>query len=487
MVLAAVALAAQAASAAVAPPFNDGFGSAQLLTGETGVVAATSKDATKEAGEPAHAGNPGGASVWYRWVAPREGTVTFWITEHTFDTVLGVYSGASVDALTGLESNDDYGNGTASRVSLAVDAGAEYRIAVDGVAGASGPFRIRWRQGPENDNFADAQVLTDSAGAVEGSSYGTTTEPGETSDLSVASSWYRWTPSADGTVGFAVTGSARGLTVFTGSSVEALVPVTEAGRRVGFEAVAGTVYSIRVAGNNFSTIPLFTLHWGEAPANDDFSSPSAISGGTGRVDGSTVFATLEDGEPDHEPNSVWFSWTAPATGYVRFDSWQLEDPTWWNDTFLTVFSGTTLDTLTVLAQNDDRWEARLPAFGSAVSFRAVAGTTYLISVSAFDGSWGPFGLRWYPGAIIIGSSGNNRIDGTPGRDLIDGRAGSDVLNGLGGNDLIIGGPGRDRLFGAAGADFLNSQDFVRGNDAIDGGAGRDTARRDQRDTVRNVP
>jgi Ca2+-binding RTX toxin-like protein len=122
-----------------------------------------------------------------------------------------------------------------------------------------------------------------------------------------------------------------------------------------------------------------------------------------------------------------------------------------------------------------------------VSFRAVAGTTYLISVSAFDGSWGPFGLRWYPGAIIIGSSGNNRIDGTPGRDLIDGRAGSDVLNGLGGNDLIIGGPGRDRLFGAAGADFLNSQDFVRGNDAIDGGAGRDTARRDQRDTVRNVP
>jgi hypothetical protein len=413
--------------------------------------------------------------------------VTFWLSEHTFDTLLGVYSGASVDALTELASNDDYGNGTASRVSLAVDAGAEYRIAIDGVAGASGPLNIRWRQGPVNDNFADAQVLTDPAGAVEGSSYGTTTEPGETSDLSVASSWYRWTPSADGTVGFAVTGSARGLTVFTGSSVQALAPVTEAGRRVGFEAVAGTAYSIRVAGNNFGTIPPFTLHWGPAPANDDFSSPSAIGGGTGRVNGSTVFATLEDGEPDHEPNSVWFSWTAPATGHVRFDAWQLEDATWWNDTFLTVFSGATLDTLTVLARNDDLFGAGLPAIGSGVSFRAVAGTTYRISVSAFLGSWGPFGLRWYPGAIITGNSGANRINGTAGRDFIDGRGGSDVLNGRGGNDIIVGGNGRDRLFGAEGADVLNSQDFVRGNDTIDGGPGRDRAIRDRRDAVRNVP
>ncbi|HXV59011.1 MAG TPA: hypothetical protein VD704_14200 [Gaiellaceae bacterium] len=486
LVLVAV-LGASTATASAAPPFNDGFGSAQVLAGEAGDVTATSREATKEVGEPPHAGNAGGASVWFRWVAQRDGTLTVWLTQTTFNTVLGIYTGTSVDALTEIASNDDYGAGTASRVTIAVDSGVEYRIAVDGVGGANGSFRIRWRQGPENDNFADARTLADAAGSVEGSSFGSTTEPGEATDLSAASSWFRWTAPASGTYGFVVE-NARGVTVFTGSSVEQLVAVGPPGTWVSFEATAGTLYSVRVAGRNWSTVDPFVLRWGAAPPNDAYSAAGILTGRNGRTTGSTVFATLESGEPSQGANSVWFSWTAPATGHVRFDAWQLRSPTWWTDTILTVYKGATLDTLEVVARNDDWFWTELPRFGSAVSFRAAAGTTYSISVTTFNSfSWGPFGLRWYPGAIIFGGSGSDRINGTSGDDVLLGRGGNDVLHGLGGNDTVIGGSGRDRLFGDRGSDFLNSRDFVRGNDELHGGPGRDRARRDRGDTLNGVP
>ena len=477
-----------AAEARAVPPGNDAFGAARLITGESGEVVATSGEATKEAGEPAHAGNAGGSSVWFRWTAARNGTLTVWVAVPTFNSVLGVYTGAGVDTLTEVASNDDYGSGTASRVTFSAASGTEYRIAIDGVGGANGPFRLRWRQGPENDNFAAAQVLTDPSGSTEGSSFGATVEPGEILELSAASSWYRWTAPENGNFGFVVF-DARGLTVFTGSSLETLTPVGETGRVVIFPAVAGTEYSIRIAGYSWNTTFPFRLRWSGSPTNDSFSSATAIEGAEGSATGTTVFASVEPGERAWAHNSVWYTWTAPVTGYVRFDAWRLSDATWWTDTVLTIYRGATVDTLAVMARNDDWYWTRLPGFGSAVSFRAVAGTTYSISVDAAfsSSSWGPFGLRWYPGAIIFGKSGNDDIAGTAGRDYLNGRGGADVIHGLGGNDFVVGHSGRDRLYGDAGADVLISRDGVRGNDVIYGGAGTDIARRDRKDRVHGVP
>ena len=50
----------------------------------------TNVGATKETGEPDHAGNVGGASVWCRWVAPADGTVTFDTFGSNYDTLLAV-------------------------------------------------------------------------------------------------------------------------------------------------------------------------------------------------------------------------------------------------------------------------------------------------------------------------------------------------------------------------------------------------------------
>lgn len=120
-------------------PVNDAFASATLASGATGAAGGTNVDGTKQAGEPDHAGNDGGASVWWRWTAPRSGQLFVSTAGSSFDTVLAVYTGSSVGSLTERASNDDTGGLTTSQVGgIAVTSGTTYRIAVDGYDGGSG-------------------------------------------------------------------------------------------------------------------------------------------------------------------------------------------------------------------------------------------------------------------------------------------------------------------------------------------------------------
>ena len=57
-------------SASATPPSNDNFANAETITDRFGWLDGDNTEATKEPGEPNHAGNPGGASVWYSWTAP---------------------------------------------------------------------------------------------------------------------------------------------------------------------------------------------------------------------------------------------------------------------------------------------------------------------------------------------------------------------------------------------------------------------------------
>src|SRR3712207_570946 len=75
-----------ASGVAHAAPANDDFANAheipdlQLTRSYTNLwqlqatVSGTNVDATKESGEPDHANNPGGKSVWYEWTAQESGT-----------------------------------------------------------------------------------------------------------------------------------------------------------------------------------------------------------------------------------------------------------------------------------------------------------------------------------------------------------------------------------------------------------------------------
>jgi hypothetical protein len=135
------------ASTALAAPANDDFVNAAPLENLGNSVFGVHGDstaATPELGEPQHAGVSGGASVWYRWTAPGAGHVNARTCNATFDTLLAVYTGSAVSALTPVASNDNGGTcgGTRSGVDFSVAQGATYEIAVDGVGGAQGEFDL---------------------------------------------------------------------------------------------------------------------------------------------------------------------------------------------------------------------------------------------------------------------------------------------------------------------------------------------------------
>jgi len=82
-------------------------------------------------------------------------------------------------------------------------------------------------------------------------------------------------------------------------------------------------------------------------------------------------------------------------------------------------------------------------------------------------------------AAIIGTGGDDVLNGTPRPDVIHGLGGDDTINGLGGNDIICGGPGNDMIRGGAGRNRLFGQgghDRLHGgldDDRLSGGPGND--------------
>jgi hypothetical protein len=146
---------------------NDLFGSARVLTPPSGVEFASTTNATREFGEPLHGGNEGGASLWWSYTPTKSGVLVLSTAGSDFDTLLGVYTvndplDRSFSKLIPVGQNDDApdaGDGT-SELSVAVEAGRLYYIAVDGYGGKTGNVELQY-------NFSETGVFnltTSSAG-----------------------------------------------------------------------------------------------------------------------------------------------------------------------------------------------------------------------------------------------------------------------------------------------------------------------------------
>lgn len=129
---------------------------------------------------------------------------------------------------------------------------------------------------------------------------------------------------------------------------------------------------------------------GSQPANDNFASGTSLSGQTANVTGSNLNATRETGEPSLAGTpggaSVWWTWTAPASGSVVLSTAGSNF-----DTTLGVFTGSTVSTLTSIAANDDQNNAG-GILTSRVTFNAVAGTTYHLAVDGYNAATGNISL-----------------------------------------------------------------------------------------------
>lgn len=125
---------------------NDNFANATAisLNNNSAQVVGNNYRATKETGEPNHAGDAGGHSVWWKWTATNNGVLTVDTVGSNFDTTLAVYTGNSVSSLTSISSNDDTQSGTILTSSCHFNAtsGVIYYIAVDGYGGDTGAVAI---------------------------------------------------------------------------------------------------------------------------------------------------------------------------------------------------------------------------------------------------------------------------------------------------------------------------------------------------------
>jgi hypothetical protein len=84
--------------------------------------------ATKQEGEPAHAGDPGGASVWYAFTPAESGEVRISLQGAGGPKLLALYGGSSLSGLVPVASISEAG----AQLVADVTGSTEYRIAVDG-------------------------------------------------------------------------------------------------------------------------------------------------------------------------------------------------------------------------------------------------------------------------------------------------------------------------------------------------------------------
>ena len=94
-------------------------------------------------------------------------------------------------------------------------------------------------------------------------------------------------------------------------------------------------------------------------------------------------------------------------------------------------------------------------------------------------------------ATMVGTNGDDVLDGTSGSDVIVGLGGDDAINGLGGKDYLCGGSGDDTIGGGGGPDRIyggggnDTLDGAQGGDRLYGQRGRDTLNGDGGEDVAN--
>ena len=396
--------------AAVERPPNDDFAMAMELEG-TGETTFDVIAATPDPGEPPYAlatGHPERVrSLWYLWTAPETGLARFTVGQstpgdHSDFVVVDVFRDgpmANLEALGG----GALGGGT----TFFAKQGETYRVRLSIHAqfltdrrSAMPELTLSWGPGsrPENDNYALAEAIEGSSGAMTGTSQGATTEPaefmGHSSPTSpgprsgwASSVWYRWTAPSTGDYLFSVNRQSQVVAAFEGDSMSGArmvsgIPVLGPEDGIVFPATEGVEYRIGVAtGSAYWAGTEFELSWApgarELPGNDDFAGAAPTFGGFGF--GTVAFndMTVEHGEPAASGvRTAWWSWQAPEDG--RY-TWLVERVGGFvNDEAplqMAVFAGDELGALEVVAmdEGDETMELQM-------AFDARADTAYRLAV-----------------------------------------------------------------------------------------------------------
>ncbi len=175
------------------------------------------------------------------------------------------------------------------------------------------------------------------------------------------------------------------------------------------------------------------------PANDAFAAAATLAGASGSLAGTTAFADRDATDPTVGnltlTASVWYRWTAPASGNVTF---RLTGAS--SGTFLAAYTGTTAGALTQVAAD---------TLAGTVTVNAVAGTVYHVMVDRWSSGGTAFTLGWEqagappapPAASGLAYLSNLSVLARAGTQSETLTAGLTVGGGTGGKSVLIRGVG----------------------------------------------
>lgn len=352
-----------------APADNDWFVSARDVDGATGSGIDGTMGASRETGEPRTFGTTA-ATKWFRYVPDATGTLVLTAGNNDFDTVMGVFTGSSIDRLNLVARDDDSNGSLGSRLEFTAVAGTEYLVQIGAFGSTFGTFTLSWHLTP---------VLEDSP-------------PSPPTDVVAAS-----------------VGADQVKVSWSSPASQGSSPIT------GYTAVAenGGASCTAPAGTTMCTIPGLTRFvrytfvvtatnaHGTSPAsgssnpvvlgreNDDIGAALPVPEGTTESDNES--AGSEEGEPVHAGvgggMSMWFRWSSPTAARVTVSTAGSGF-----DTVLAVYAATgltdptavTFAGLVEVAANDDADDV----LTSLVEFDAEAGVHYFIAIDGYS-SGGP--------------------------------------------------------------------------------------------------
>ena len=394
---------------AAARPATDSFGTTRTGAGNSsasGTANLSNVGATAENGEPLRSYMPSATTtIWFKWSAPSTGDATFTTAGTDFDTVMGVYTGTSVGALTTIFQNDDVSSSDrTSKCTFRAERGTTYFICVSGKNGATGAIKLNWTltvasppAGPLYDDFGAARTSGGNSalsGSVTGTNVGATPQNSEPMRSYAASAtttvWLKWSAraTADMTFTTAGTGFDTVMGVYTGTSGGGLTKISQNDDASGsvrtssctFRATQGATYFICVSGKNGATGAV-RLGWSAAlspngPLYDDFGAARTSGGNTGvsgTVTGTNAGATPQNGEPlrnyvSSATTTVWIKWSAQTAGATTFE----------NDN----------------VSSSDRT--------SSCTFNATKGTSYFICVGGKNAATGTVKINWARASVSNG-------------------------------------------------------------------------------------
>lgn len=134
-------------------PFSDRFSEAGVIDALEFLGTGDTRPATVELGEPSHAGEEGGKSIWLRWRTPVSGVAALETRGSSFDTLLAVYTGIGLAELQEVAADEDAGGYLTSRVQFSAERDRDYWIAVDGLLGVSGNVVLRGTLSPSAEEL----------------------------------------------------------------------------------------------------------------------------------------------------------------------------------------------------------------------------------------------------------------------------------------------------------------------------------------------